>query len=133
MGLLRAAEDRSPLVHTSSLAATVPYSQDGYVNEGVICDPERTFGESCRDTLIQFNASNTNNCGNDMGKSATIQMGTQQYQQNTNTTSAIHAGNNEFEYKRNIFHETHNNGMYLCRTTFFHSFIARKIFADTKI
>lgn len=100
MGLLRAAEDRSPLVHTSSLTSTVPYSQDGYVNEGVICDPERiiatTFGDSCRDTLNQFNTTSNND-----EKGAT-----QQYQQNTTN---IHTGNNEFEYKRNIFHETHNN------------------------
>uniref|UniRef100_A0A336LUA7 CSON004937 protein n=1 Tax=Culicoides sonorensis TaxID=179676 RepID=A0A336LUA7_CULSO len=123
MGLLRAAEDRSPLVHTSSLTThgTVPYSQDGYVNEGVICDPERiiatTFGDSCRDTLNQFNShinsnssnnNNNNSDGNDSGKPCMLQNGdrTQQYQQQSGNRGE---GNNEFEYKRNIFHETHNN------------------------
>lgn len=105
MGLLRAAEDRSPLVHTSSLTTTVPYSQDGYVNEGVMCDPERiiatTFGDSCRDTLNQFS-------NNDIGRTATMPMGAQVNGQNS--SAGMQGGSNDFEYKRNIFHDAHSNG-----------------------
>ncbi|XP_063698278.1 EGFR adapter protein-like [Culicoides brevitarsis] len=99
MGLLRAAEDRSPLVHTSSMTTSVPYSQDGYVNEGVICDPERiiatTFGDSCRDTLNQFTT-------NENEKTKAV---TQQYGLNSNNSKQT-GEKNELEFKRN-FHDIH--------------------------
>lgn len=101
MGLLRAAEDSRPLVHTSSLSTT-PFSQDGYVNESVInCDPDRiiasTFGDSCRTTLNQSGTIVVHQTHHTPGST-----------QSNNVSSGGIVGNNEFEYKRNIFHETHS-------------------------
>lgn len=83
MGLLKAAEDRSPLVHNASLSRVT--SQDGYVNEGIIGDQiTSTFGESCREALNQFEST---------------------------SSQQLVPNNTGFDYKRNVFHTESYPGM----------------------
>lgn len=92
MGLLKAAEDRSPLVHNTTLSRV---SQDGYVNEGIIGDQiTSTFGESCRDTLNQFESTSSS----------------QQLVSNNSTG---------FDYKRNVFHTESQPGRNMMHFSFY--------------